>query len=225
MSMILCIDTTLEEAAIGLAKDGKLLSERTNNAQMDHAAWLHTAIRNMLVEMQQSLNNVEAVAVASGPGSYTGLRVGMATAKGLCFALGVPLITENILKLTALQARRERPADNSLPVLYCPMIDARRMEVFTALYDASLQEVVQPYALVLDEQSFEKHLETNTVVFNGNGAPKWKNICRHPHALFVDARHQLSDLARVAETKYLESRFSDLAYSEPDYFKNFHTGK
>ena len=203
-----------------------MLAVKSNETQLDHAAWIHEAIQDLFIETNCELQQLAAIAVTSGPGSYTGLRVGMATAKGLCYALNKPLITETTLMLTATRLKKTFDARAcSLPVLICPMIDARRMEVFTMLYNWSLQPVLAPQSLILNDKSFEDQLEANNVVFCGNGMPKWKSSCSHPHAFFSNNLHDISDLAEIALDKLKSSRFSELAYAEPDYFKIFYTGK
>ena len=203
-----------------------MLAVKSNETQLDHAAWIHEAIQDLFIETNCELQQLAAIAVTSGPGSYTGLRVGMATAKGLCYALNKPLITETTIMLTAARLKKTFDASAcSLPVLICPMIDARRMEVFTMLYNWSLQPVLAPQSLILNDKSFEDQLEANNVVFCGNGMPKWKSSCSHPHAVFSNNLHDISDLAEIALDKLKSSRFSELAYTEPDYFKNFYTGK
>jgi tRNA threonylcarbamoyladenosine biosynthesis protein TsaB len=224
MALILSIDTAGENAGICLAEDGKITNTKTNSNQMDHAAWIHTAIEGLLNEASREINEINAVAVTSGPGSYTGLRVGMATAKGLCFVLNVPLITESTLMLSAKAVKEKVKSVYSLPIFYCPMIDARRMEVFTALYDAELQEITPPSALVLDESLFHNELEHRIIVFSGNGSGKWQTICKHRNAVFSEVIYTVSDLAVVAWKKYQEKNFADLAYTEPLYVKNVYTG-
>lgn len=219
----LCIDTSLSNAYVAVANEGRIVSERMNASQQDHAAWLHDAIKDLLDETNQSILGLNAVAVTSGPGSYTGLRVGMATAKGLCYSLGVPLITENILYLTALEA--VKTMDESTAGLICPMIDARRMEVFTAIYNSDLRLVLDPKAEVLEESTFTEYLENGKITFCGNGSSKWKKLCSHPSAVFADIHHKMENLVQVAWEKWQKRSFADLAYSEPDYFKNFYTGK
>ena len=227
MSLILCIDTSLEEAAVCLADGTKVIAVKRNNKQMDHASWIHTAINEMLAEAGKTINQVTAVAVSSGPGSYTGLRVGMATAKGLCYALNIPLITESTLKLTAYRVKKEIPTNGvyAFPVLICPMIDARRMEVFTALYDLDLHEMMEATALILDESSFQSELQSHVILFCGNGSEKWQNLCRHPNAVFVNTTQNVTDIADIAMEKLKKGEFSDLAYTEPAYLKNVYTGK
>jgi tRNA threonylcarbamoyladenosine biosynthesis protein TsaB len=222
---LLCIDTALDVAHIALVQDGRIRAQAANEQQQEHAAWIHKAIKNLLVQNGTAPGNLEAVAVTSGPGSYTGLRVGMATAKGLCYALGIPLITENVLFLTAASAvERMKNAPDSLPMLCCPMIDARRMEVFTALYNHELEPIMAPRAVVLQPDTFKTELDRYVVVFCGNGMAKWKSLCKHPNAVFEDVHHRMQDFAEIALKKLNSRQFIDIAYSEPDYFKNFHTG-
>ncbi len=224
--MIISIDTAFEEAAVSVSDQGKVLACRFNERQADHASWVHTAILEVLNEAGVPIRDVQGVAVAGGPGSYTGIRVGMATAKGICFSLGIPLITESTLLLTAYAVRRSLPDnfDYSFPLLFSPMVDARRMEVFTTLYDRELHQVGEAGALVLETGCFSEQLEHKRVVFCGNGSVKWRTICSHPHAVFSDTRYDIADLASVASEKYKRADFADLAYTEPAYLKNVYTG-
>lgn len=224
MALILSIDTAFETAGICLAQDGNVVGEKYNATQTDHAGWIHTAIHELLNASSKNIRDIDAIAVTSGPGSYTGLRVSMATAKGMCFSLNIPLIIKDTLSLSAQTVKKSIKGGYSSPVLYCPMVDARRMEVYTALYDAELQEIMPPAALILDAHSFEKELEQHTVIFSGNGSGKWQNICPHPNAVFSNVMYHVSDLAIVAEDKYHKQEFGDLAYTEPLYVKNVYTG-
>jgi tRNA threonylcarbamoyladenosine biosynthesis protein TsaB len=227
MAMILSIDTALEEASVCIAEGRHVLAVKKNSRQMDHAAWIQTAIRQMLAETERKMSDLSAVAVAAGPGSYTGLRVGMATAKGICYALNIPLITVSTLFLIAQRVKKELPVNSAYayPVLICPMIDARRMEVFTTIFDKALNEVATPQAVVLDETSFGNELQNNVMVFCGNGVKKWQNLCRHSNAVFVEIKQQVDDLAEAALDKFVKNDFSELAYTEPAYLKNVYTGK
>jgi len=227
MALILSIDTALDEAAVCIAEDIHVLAVKKNSRQLDHAAWIQVAIGQMMTETERNIRDLSAVAVAAGPGSYTGLRVGMATAKGICYALGVPLITESTLLLIAQRVKKEMPINSvyTYPVLICPMIDARRMEVFTTLYDTALNEVATPNAMVLDETSFATELQNHVIVFCGNGNKKWQHLCSHSNAVFVDVKQQVDDLAEAALNKFKKGDFSELAYTEPAYLKNVYTGK
>jgi tRNA threonylcarbamoyladenosine biosynthesis protein TsaB len=175
MSVILNIDTALDIACISIAKDGVVINSVSNTEQKDHGGFLQPAIKALLDDATISVGDLDAVAIAAGPGSYTGLRVGMASAKGLCYALKKPLITVGTLEiLTFAAVQQYNNTTISSSSLLCPMIDARRMEVFTALYDFSLKPVLDPFALVLDENSFAKSLLKNQVLFFGNGSAKWE---------------------------------------------------
>lgn len=226
MALILCIDTALEEASVCIAHDNHVLVVKKNSRQMDHAAWIQTAIREMFIETGRSINDLSAVAVAAGPGSYTGLRVGMATAKGICYALKIPLITASTLFLIAQRVKKELPLNSvyTYPVLICPMIDARRMEVFTSLFNTELGEIQAAGAMVLDETSFGAELQSHVIIFCGNGSKKWQHLCSHTHAVFVDVIQHIDDLAGIALIKFNKNEFSELAYSEPTYLKNVYTG-
>jgi tRNA threonylcarbamoyladenosine biosynthesis protein TsaB len=171
------------------------------------------------------MKDLHAVAVTSGPGSYTGLRVGMATAKGLCYALKIPLITANTLKVMAYAMISENAATpEPAPVLYCPMIDARRMEVFTATYDGELNEVLKPTACVLDDSTFKEALNKTVMFFFGNGSAKWKHLCNHSNARFIESKiFSVSYLGKMAASLYLQRKFADLAYENPVYLKEFYS--
>ena len=232
MALLLNIDTATENASIALSENGQAVLTMVNNQQRDHAAWIQPAIQNLLQETGRTMRELQGVAVTAGPGSYTGLRVGMATAKGLCFALGIPLITENTLKVMAYAATVQSfPNGDEYRIkaglkngtLLSPMIDARRMEVFTALYDLGLNIVENPAALILDADSFNKELENNSILFLGNGSAKWKPVCNHPHAFFSDVNQTAEHLAPLAEVLFLQEKFADLAYEEPVYLKEFYS--
>ena len=221
MALILHIDTATEQASVSIAKDGILLHQRVNNRAIDHAAWIHTAIREMINSSDGlcQLKDMEAVAVVAGPGSYTGLRVGMATAKGLCYALNIPLISLNTLKLMARAIKKEAIPSQ----LLCPMLDARRQEVFTALYNFDLGELVVPCAMILDNHSFSDWLSTNHIIFSGNGSHKWKLLTQHDNAIFSDVFYIASDIAAMAAAAFNEQEFSDIAYTDPVYLKDFYS--
>ncbi|MEP6749624.1 MAG: tRNA (adenosine(37)-N6)-threonylcarbamoyltransferase complex dimerization subunit type 1 TsaB [Bacteroidota bacterium] len=221
MSLILQIDTATDKASVSLAFKGKLLLERFNGQSMDHAAWIHTAIGELMHAENQkdNLNEINAVAVVGGPGSYTGLRVGMATAKGLCYALNIPLISLNTLTIMAHATKKEF----SSSLLFCPMLDARRMEVFTALYDTSLNELIHPCAMILEENSFSDWLNKNEIVFFGSGSNKWKEIVKNENAIFKNIFYTPQDIATIAYERFTQRDFSGLAYTEPIYLKEFYS--
>jgi tRNA threonylcarbamoyladenosine biosynthesis protein TsaB len=178
VSIILNIDTAVQTSSICLAENDLALSLRVNPSQKESAAWIHSAIQEMMDQTGYSLQQIDAIALSAGPGSYTGLRVGMATAKGLCYALNIPLIAVNTLKIMAYAAKGLSDG------LVCPMIDARRMEVFTAVFDQELNEMIPPFNLVLDQSSFNSLLEKEKILFFGNGSTKFQSVIHHPQALF-----------------------------------------
>ena len=217
MALILNIDTAADVASICLAKGGKVLTIARNESQKDHASWLHIAIKEIFEKNILELGSVDAIAVTGGPGSYTGLRIGMATAKGICFALNKPLISLNTLLVMANAAKDEN-AD-----LLCPMIDARRMEVFTAIYTKELQIVKEPVAITLNENSFTEYFSNNSVCFFGNGSNKFQAIEKNPQAFFRDIKTDASSMISLSEISFTEKKFADLAYAEPLYLKEFYT--
>ena len=197
--------------------DGRVVSEKINTVIQEHAGFIQPAIESLTKELNVSLHELEAIAVMNGPGSYTGLRVGLASAKGICYALNKPLITINTLHWIAYGNQSDQ-----VPFIV-PMIDARRMEVFTAQYTMNMQCISKPEATVLDEKSFSELLESDQVLFVGNGAQKWSTICKHPHALFHDAKHNSQHFAELAYQFHLKNTYADLAYSEPEYTKDFYS--
>lgn len=225
MALLLNIDTATEEAAVFLAEDGHLLGAEFNSRQMDHASWVHSAIEKVLSQNCKTVTDLSAIAVTEGPGSYTGLRVGMATAKGLCFALNIPLVTLNTLEvMTASVLSQDSPNDKDAAAMYyCPMIDARRMEVFTALYNESLEEIWAPRPLILESNSFESIPVERSILFFGSGAAKWKSSTTDNRFLFYEGIVTSASMVQLSYSKYLAKEFADLAYAEPVYLKEFYT--
>lgn len=223
MSLIINIDTATETAHVSIAKDGIVLQQLFNNNQMDHAGFLQVAIKDILSRATVSFTEVGAIAVTIGPGSYTGLRVGLASAKGLSYALNKPLIAIGTLEVLAKSALiSPKKALLGSQTLLCPMIDARRMEVFTAVFDQSLQTILPPHALVLTETSFKELLDKQPIAFLGNGSPKWQAICAYPAATFLDIVINPFAMSELSQEKYNNNNFSDLAYTEPTYIKEFY---
>jgi len=217
VSFILNIDTAVQTASVCLSDDDKLLGTRINPTQKDHASWLHIAIKELLEEHSIRPGDLKAVGISAGPGSYTGLRVGMATAKGLCYSLQIPLISINTLRMMASAARGETAE------LLCPMIDARRMEVFTAIFNQDLQEIMPSSNLILDEMTFSPWLEQQRMSFFGNGSNKLQSILKHKNAIFSVIEANASHLAPLSYEKFRQGDYADLAYSEPFYGKDFHS--
>lgn len=220
MSLILNIDCSGGIASVSIAENGIVLDAVTNHDQKDHAAFLHHAIENITKKKSIELKSLAAIAVTSGPGSYTGLRVGMATAKGLCYALSKPFITIGTLNAMA-QAVISNKKDKSL--LYCPLIDARRMEVYTALFDADMNIVSAPVAMILDEHSFKEILKNKTICFFGSGAEKLKGVLLSKNTHFTTAPEIFSAMSKLSFEQFLAKKFTDLVDSEPLYIKDFHS--
>ena len=218
MSYIINIDTATETAMVNIAKDGIVLQALQNELQKDHGAFVQTSIQQLLKATTTNIAAVDAIAVIAGPGSYTGLRVGMASAKGLSYALNKPLITINTLELWAAAGITNTQNTNAL---FCPMIDARRMEVFTAIYDAALHPVLPPVAMILNENSLAEWLDASPVIFLGNGVAKWQKICTHPNAIFAAVSNIPEAMANLSHMAFLKHQFADLAYTEPFYLKEF----
>jgi tRNA threonylcarbamoyladenosine biosynthesis protein TsaB len=219
MANILLIDTALELASVCLCEDDKPVAAASNNEAREHAGWLQPAIAELMKRQGMRFADLDAVALSAGPGSYTGLRVAMASAKGLCYALSKPLIAINTLKIMAHAAARQFGRES----WFCPMIDARRMEVFTAIYDAQLDEKMPPQALVLTEKGFDSWLEQMPVCFFGNGALKYKELLKSGRASFETIKVDVGDGASLAAEMYYRQAFADLAYAEPFYLKPFYS--
>ena len=222
MPTILNIDTATEHAGVCLSRDNEILARIESSEQKNHAAFVQPAIEAMMRQTGIALKDIDAVAATAGPGSYTGLRVGLSSAKGICYALQKPLILINTLEVMAQAVISGQPtlvADAN--TLLCPMIDARRMEVFTALYNSRLQQIEAPHALIVESSSFETLLENQPVIFSGSGHQKLQKILSHPNAIFVSVQHHAGHLATRALIAYESNCFADLAYSEPLYTKEF----
>lgn len=220
MCYILNIHTATETAIVNLVKDGEEFSSRWNADTRQHAAFLHVSIRELLLETNTKIRQLRAIGVTAGPGSYTGIRVGLASASGLSYALRIPLITYNSLEL---MARSVRSAVNDENALYCPLIDARRLEVFSAVYDYQMQALLSPAAIILDEDSFAPWLRSHKVYFAGSGSEKFKKITQMPNAIFSDQGITSRIIAEIAWEKFKNTQFQDLPFVQPLYIKYFQT--
>ena len=218
MARLLCIETATTNCSVTIAIDGGivLLKEDYNNTY-SHAEKLHLFIREAVAEAKLELKDLDAIVISKGPGSYTGLRIGVSAAKGLCYSLDIPLISVETLEALAQQVHED--------TLIIPMLDARRMEVFSAIYSADKSVLRTTQAQILDESSFEAELASGIVTFIGNGVNKFEEICNHPNARFVDALPSAKDMVTIAEAKFENSKFEDVAYFEPYYLKDFVAGK
>ncbi|HRP56932.1 tRNA (adenosine(37)-N6)-threonylcarbamoyltransferase complex dimerization subunit type 1 TsaB [Agriterribacter sp.] len=219
MAMLLHIDTALEKSFVGLACDGLLLMELSNTVQHDHAAFVQPAIRQIMDKCGVSMNDIDAVGVTIGPGSYTGLRVGMASAKGICYALSKPLVAITTTEAMTAAAIEAFPGFDA----YCPMIDARRDEVYAALYEPTMKVVLPPHAIVLTVDFFAQELEHKKILFFGTGAAKWKQMpVFNAKASFEKTEYKGKHLACLFHNSFKNNLFCDLAYTEPLYAKNVH---
>jgi tRNA threonylcarbamoyladenosine biosynthesis protein TsaB len=220
MSLILHLETATTVCSVALSYDGKLIALKEENKGFTHAEHLTVFIEEVMQKSNQAFSNLDAIAVSKGPGSYTGLRIGVATAKGLCFGLGKPLLAINTLSSMAFGASLK----HSQLKYFCPMLDARRMEVYTALYHQNLEEISPTEALILNDSSFNEKLLENEVLFFGDGAPKFQEICNHRHAKFdLELQPSAANMVGLAYNKYQQQLFEDLAYFEPFYLKEFYS--
>jgi tRNA threonylcarbamoyladenosine biosynthesis protein TsaB len=217
MAYILNIDTALETASICLSNEGELIRFSENDKQREHAGWLQPGIHKLLTGAGISVEDLQAIAVSNGPGSYTGLRIGLSSAKGLCYALNIPLIAINTLDMMAAAAIQEQAH------LFCPMIDARRMEVYTAVYNRESARVVEPQAMILNEESFMGMLESNTILFFGNGSIKYKMLATGRNAIFKDIKTDAKSLINISYNRFRVKNFDSVAYTQPLYIKEFHS--
>ena len=219
MATILQIETATPVCSVALSIDGKTIVLKEESAQNIHAAKLTLFIAEVMHSAGVKYADLDAVAVSKGPGSYTGLRIGVSTAKGLCFALDKPLIAINTLQMMANGYVLQNP---NYEGLICAMIDARRMEVFTAIYDGILNEVEPTNAKIVDEQSFRVELEKGKVTFIGDGAEKCRTILNHQNAHFsLHNYNSAANMSALALQAYKNQTFEDVAYFEPFYLKDF----
>ena len=218
--MILNIETSSKICSVALSENGAVEYFLASEKEMDHAASLGPFVEECMKEIKKKGGELEAVAVSMGPGSYTGLRIGMSLAKGLCFGLDIPLVSVSTLELLAVKGMFSQmdPADNAL---YIPLIDARRMEVYTAVYNNRLEELMQPSALILDESSFSDYKD-HPLVFIGDGVTKAKDLVVANNATWIDRMPTAADMTALSERAVYEKEFSNVAYSTPFYLKSFH---
>lgn len=220
MPLLLHIETSTTMCSVALADEGHVMATRTLNQGYTHAENLHVFIQQVLEETGTKTKDLSAVCVSRGPGSYTGLRIGVSTAKGLCFALKIPLLSADTLQVMTASLNRGDFPDGTL---FCPMLDARRMEVYTACYTARLERVGNIEALILDDNSLIKFKSFPSLVFFGDGMPKCRSLLSTlPSAQFVDGVAPLANhMAVLGWEKFKKSDFEDVAYFEPYYLKEF----
>ena len=220
LAYILCIETATTNCSVALSRDGEVVALKEDyNNKYSHAERLHLFIREILEENQISNEDLKAIAVSKGPGSYTGLRIGVSAAKGLCFSLDIPLISVPTLTSLAYQV------DPESTEFIIPLLDARRMEVYTACFTSAKKQVLGTQALILEESSFAEYLEKGKVSFIGDGVEKFKNICSNKNAIFIEGKlPSANEMATLAHEKFLQEDFEDVAYFEPYYLKDFLAG-
>lgn len=220
MTLILGIETSTKICSVAISDGEQLLALQEEGGEYSHAEKLNGFIDAILKESKVDINQVDAIAVSKGPGSYTGLRIGVSAAKGLCFALNKPLIAVDTLQAMALN-HPLREIERS--VLYCPMLDARRMEVYTALYNQHNEQVKPIEAKIIEETSFAQELSNNKIIFFGDGANKCKKILsNNPNANFSNEGLPSAEyINKLAYKKFANKEFEDVAYFEPYYLKDF----
>jgi tRNA threonylcarbamoyladenosine biosynthesis protein TsaB len=220
MALILQLETSTTSCSVALSLNGETIAIKEVNERNAHASSLTMFIEAVMLDTGKKVSDLSAIAVSMGPGSYTGLRIGVSTAKGLCYGLDIPLIAINTLQA---MARGYQMIDVDQSGLYCPMIDARRMEVYSAAYDANLKEVLPVEARIIDADSFSDILNTQRITFFGDGALKCKDVLSgFSNAMFVpDFNCSAKDMSVLAYQKYQGKQFEDIAYFEPYYLKDF----
>jgi len=225
MALILNIETSTEVCSAALARDGEIIHLCENLAGQNHAMLLTVYIKELLQSTKITVNQIDAVAVSGGPGSYTGLRIGVSVAKGICYSANLPLIAITSLEAMAnhvmlnLDKIYSIDSDN---ILFCPMIDARRMEVYTSFYDRHGVQIREIQADIIDHLSYLPFLENNSVLFFGNGSAKCRETIAHPNAIFInDIFTSASHMIPLSEKKFKLQQFSNVAYYEPFYLKDF----
>jgi tRNA threonylcarbamoyladenosine biosynthesis protein TsaB len=220
MSCLLTIETATTVCSVALSVENQAVFDRIETTGASHAALLGVFTADAVNYARKNNLKIEAVAVSAGPGSYTGLRIGVSQAKGLCYGFGIPLIAIPSLKILAMQAGKSEKF--SSPTLLCPMIDARRMEVYAALYDINLNEIRAVQADIIDENSYREYLEKQPVVFAGNGSDKCREVIRSANAIFLDTVYPTAiAMIPLANEAFTREDFVDTAYFEPFYLKEF----
>ena len=219
MATILCIETATKNCSVALSVNGKVIALQEDNPKNEperhfsHAEKLQGYITQVLDQANISKNDLQAIAVSKGPGSYTGLRIGVSAAKGLCYALDIPLLAVSTLVSLASQARGS---------VVVPMLDARRMEVYSAVFSSEMDQMRDIQAQIITKDSFKTYLDKGRVTFIGDGVEKFEAVCTHPNAVFIkNALPSASQMAQIATLKFTQNDIQDVAYFEPYYLKDF----
>ena len=224
MALILCIETGTDICSVGLSKDGELISLRESDEGRDHAKRVGVFVDELLRENDVAPDELDAIAVGMGPGSYTGLRIGVSFAKGMCYGLQIPLVAVGSLDALAAVAIEDNEAgildvENWDDAILCPMVDARRMEVYTRLFNAKGEPQSEVSAEIVTEESFAEWRKEKQLVIFGNGAAKCQKVL--PDATYINITPSARGLARLAEKSLQEGKTEDIAYFEPFYLKDF----
>ncbi|MCM1518539.1 MAG: tRNA (adenosine(37)-N6)-threonylcarbamoyltransferase complex dimerization subunit type 1 TsaB [Pseudoflavonifractor sp.] len=224
MAVILNIETSTDVCSVAVTAEGMVLRHYERGGGQNHAALLSGFIKECLDFIAEREMSLDAIAVSIGPGSYTGLRIGLSEAKGLAYALDLPLIGIPTLQIMTVGVMFNRWIDED--VLFAPMIDARRMEVYTSVLDMGLTPLLADTPMILDENSYREYLDEKPVLFFGNGSDKFNGIVSHPNARFIPGIKPLAaDMLALSERAYSRRDFMDLAYSTPEYLKEFQATK
>ncbi len=222
MALILNIETATELCSVALSKDGNIISIRESTTEKSHAGNLTVFIEEIIKEQGISIPDLNAVAVGKGPGSYTGLRIGVSVAKGLCYGAGIPLIAVGTLQIMIACVKQQKLLEDD--TLLCPMIDARRMEVYCCISDHQGSEIVPVSAQIIEKDTFRNYLDMNKVAFFGSGMEKCRELLDHLNAIFIPGiMPHSSALAQLSHAYYVAQRFENTAYFEPFYLKDFVT--
>lgn len=223
MATIINIETSTNVCSAALAKDGEILLNKENHEGQNHSVVLGPFVKEITEYARKENIKIDAIAVSCGPGSYTGLRIGVSTAKGLSYGMGIPLIAVGTLKTMAYSVINEGNTEKD--AWYCPMIDARRMEVYTTLYDQNLKEEKAISADIIEKDSYKTILDQHKVYCFGNGSDKCKDTLQHQNLTYLSGIEPLAkDMAQLSEEAYNQKEFQDVAYFEPFYLKEFIAG-
>ena len=217
--ILLFFETATEICSVSLSKGDEIVASVCSHKGNSHTENLFPFIEQVLAKGKCKISEIEGVVLSVGPGSYTGLRIGASAAKGICYALNIPLIGISTLQSIVFGAMSQQKKEQN--VLYCPMIDARRMEVFTALFDKNGEAVTEVESKIMDEYAFASELENHVIYFCGNGMLKCRPILQHPNARFTDAPLNSLNMLLPALVKYKNRQFEDIAYFEPFYLKEY----
>ena len=220
MDNIILIETSTVLCSVALSEKGTITACRESSAPKAHASLTAVFVQEILQERGLKLSDCQAICVSKGPGSYTGLRVGVSTAKGLCFGSGLPLVAVGTLDTLVAQAATETP-EGPAPLYVIPMIDARRMEVYSAVFTPEGKQLTETTPVIVDENSFAEYLQQGPCLFIGDGAGKCADVIKHPNARFCQCNPKASAMLSPALEAYKEKRFEDVAYFEPFYLKEF----